>query len=140
MGGLLSFLGQLILSNTRLGPVKSLILCILAGVVLDVSGLLGPLIGFGQEGILVTILGAGAAIYDGVLGSVADNGLMGVIKLTNFYFLRFAALIAATMLTALLCGFLVRVGQPQQADDKAGGPVRSERSEGIERGEAKEMA
>ena len=80
--------------------------CIAAGVALDVAGILGPVIGFGQEGFTVTIYGAGASIFDGVMGSVRDHGLSGIIRLTNFYFLRFSGLIVCTMAMAAVLGFL----------------------------------
>ncbi|MDO5417348.1 MAG: SpoVA/SpoVAEb family sporulation membrane protein [Lachnospiraceae bacterium] len=105
-GGLFCLFGEILWAKTKLGVVKTLIVCILAGVLLDVAGVLGPIIGFGQEGFTVTIYDAGASIYDGVLGSIRDNGLSGVIKLTNFFFLRFAGLIACTMTMAVIFGFL----------------------------------
>ena len=70
------------------------------------AGILGPVIGFGQEGFTVTIYGAGASIFDGVMGSVRDHGLSGIIRLTNFYFLRFSGLIVCTMAMAAVLGFL----------------------------------
>ena len=88
------------------GVVKTLMVCIAAGVALDVAGILGPVIGFGQEGFTVTIYGAGASIFDGVMGSVRDHGLSGIIRLTNFYFLRFSGLIVCTMAMAAVLGFL----------------------------------
>lgn len=105
-GGLFCMFGEIVWAKTGLGVVKTLIVCIAAGVVLDVAGILGPIIGFGQEGFTVTIYGAGASIFDGVMGSVKDHGLTGVIRLTNFYFLRFAGLIACTMTMAAVLGFL----------------------------------
>lgn len=105
-GGLFCLFGEILWANTKLGVVKTLIVCIAAGVVLDAAGILGPIIGFGQEGFTVTIYGAGASIFDGVLGSIKDHGLTGVIRLTHFYFLRFAGLILCTMGMAVLLGFL----------------------------------
>ena len=105
-GGLFCLFGEILWANTRLGVLKTLIVCIVAGVLLDVTGILGPLIGFGQEGFTVTIYGAGASIFDGVMGSIREYGLLGVIRLTNFYFLRFAGLILCTMTMAVVFGFL----------------------------------
>lgn len=105
-GGLFCLFGEILWANTKLGVVKTLIACIVAGVLLDVAGVLGPVIGFGQEGFTVTIYGAGASIFDGVMGSIRDHGLSGVIRLTNFYFLRFAGLILCTMAMAAALGFL----------------------------------
>lgn len=105
-GGLFCLFGEILWANTKLGVVKTLIVCIVAGVLLDVAGVLGPVIGFSQEGFTVTIYGAGASIFDGVAGSMRDHGLSGVIRLTNFYFLRFAGLIFCTMTMAVVLGFV----------------------------------
>lgn len=91
-GGVFCMFGEVLWAKTGLGVVKTLMVCIAAGVALDVAGILGPVIGFGQEGFTVTIYGAGASIFDGVMGSVRDHGLSGIIRLTNFYFLRFPGL------------------------------------------------
>lgn len=119
-GGLFCLLGEILWAKTRLGVVKTLILCIIAGVLLDVAGVLGPVIGFGQEGFTVTIYGAGASIYDGVLGSLRDNGLWGLIRLTNFYFLRFGGLIVCTMTMAVLAGFLYPRERETRQEDSCG--------------------
>ena len=60
-------------------------------------GYWGLLSDSGRKGLPVTIYGAGASIFDGVMGSVRDHGLSGIIRLTNFYFLRFSGLIVCTM-------------------------------------------
>ena len=105
-GGVFCMFGEILWAKTGLGVVKTLMVCIAAGVALDVAGILGPVIGFGQEGFTVTIYGAGASIFDGVMGSVRDHGLSGIIRLTNFYFLRFSGLIVCTMAMAAVLGFL----------------------------------
>jgi stage V sporulation protein AE len=105
-GGVFCMFGEVLWAKTGLGVVKTLMVCIAAGVALDVAGILGPVIGFGQEGFTVTIYGAGASIFDGVMGSVRDHGLSGIIRLTNFYFLRFSGLIVCTMVMAAVLGFL----------------------------------
>lgn len=105
-GGLFCLFGEIVWAKTRLGVLKTLIICIMAGVLLDAVGAVGPVIGFGQEGFTVTIYGAGASVYDGILGSLKDNGLWGVLRLTNFYFLRFAGLIGCTVAMAVLLGFM----------------------------------
>ena len=99
-GGVFCMFGEILWAKTGLGVVKTLMVCIAAGVALDVAGVLGPVIGFGQEGVTVTIYGAG------VMGSVRDHGLSGIIRLTNFYFLRFSGLIVCTMAMAAVLGFL----------------------------------
>ena len=73
-GGVFCMFGEVLWAKTGLGVVKTLMVCIAAGVALDVAGILGPVIGFGQEGFTVTIYGAGASIFDGVMGSVRDHG------------------------------------------------------------------
>ncbi len=108
-GGLFCLFGEILWARTGLGVVKTLIVCIAAGVVLDAAGVLGPIIGFGQEGFTVTIYGAGASIFDGVIGSMKAHGLLGAVLLTDFYFLRFAGLILCTMTVAAVLGFLYPV-------------------------------
>jgi len=105
-GGVFCMFGEVLWAKTGLGVVKTLMVCIAAGGALDVARILGPVIGFGQEGFTVTIYGAGASIFDGVMGSVRDHGLSGIIRLTNFYFLRFSGLIVCTMAMAAVLGFL----------------------------------
>ena len=59
-----------------------------------------------RKGLPLRFYGAGASIFDGVMGSVRDHGLSGIIRLTNFYFLRFSGLIVCTMAMAAVLGFL----------------------------------
>ena len=49
-------------------------------------GYWGLLSDSGRKGFTVTIYGAGASTFDGVMGSVRDHGLSGIIRLTNVLF------------------------------------------------------
>ena len=77
-GGVFCMFGEVLWAKTGLGVVKTLMVCIAAGVALDVAGILGPVIGFGQEGFTVTIYGAGASIFDGVMGASGTMACRGL--------------------------------------------------------------
>ena len=77
-GGVFCMFGEILWAKTGLGVVKTLMGCIAAGVALDVAGILGPVIGFGQEGFTVTIYGAGPPFLTeswGASGTMACRGL-----------------------------------------------------------------
>lgn len=96
--GLLCLLGQILFVNTRLGFVKVFIICISLGAVLTALGLMGPIVGFGSAGIIVSVTDAGEALYNGFATLVRGGGAKSI--------LLFAALMAGVFLSGLAGGVI----------------------------------
>jgi hypothetical protein len=95
--GLLCMLVQMLMVNTRLGFSKLFILVICGGVVLDMFGLVQPMLDFGQAGIIVTVLDAGKAMYTGTLAAL--NGKPESI-------INFWIMLGCVFIVSAICGFI----------------------------------
>lgn len=80
VGGLFCALGQILIDKTKLTPARILVIYVIAGVVLGAVGLYEPIVQFAGFGATVPLTGFGYLLAKGVRESVAQDGLLGVLK------------------------------------------------------------
>ncbi|MBQ3880656.1 MAG: stage V sporulation protein AE [Oscillospiraceae bacterium] len=80
VGGLFCALGQILIDKTKLTPARILVIYVIAGVVLGAVGLYEPIVQFAGSGATVPLTGFGYLLAKGVRESVAQDGLLGVLK------------------------------------------------------------
>ena len=80
VGGLFCALGQILIDKTKLTPARILVIYVIAGVVLGAVGLYEPIVQFAGSGATVPLTGFGYLLAKGVRESVAQDGLLGVVK------------------------------------------------------------
>ena len=80
VGGLFCALGQILIDKTKLTPARILVIYVIAGVVLSAVGLYEPIVQFAGSGATVPLTGFGYLLAKGVRESVAQDGLLGVLK------------------------------------------------------------
>ena len=80
VGGLICFLGQLLLLKTKWGTAKILVFFVVAGVVLGAFGLYDPIIEFAGAGATVPLLGFGNSLVQGAIEGAKTEGLLGAIS------------------------------------------------------------
>ena len=99
VGGLVCMLGQILINKTKMSSARILVLYMLVGVVLEVSGAFQYIKEFAHSGIMVPIIGFGSNLAEGAIEGVKEDGLLGAISggLTA---------VAAGLTTAIACGFV----------------------------------
>jgi hypothetical protein len=98
--GLLCLLAQLLLVNTKLGFVNTLIIAICAGVVLTFFGIMAPIVEFGGGGIIVSITDAGEAIF---------LGLAALLNGEPARLVGFLTMVAGVFISSIIFGLAKRV-------------------------------
>ncbi len=80
VGGIICFIGQVLIDKTKLTPARILVLFVVLGVVLTAMGLYEPLVEFAGAGATVPITGFGYTMAKGVTKAVSENGLLGILN------------------------------------------------------------
>ena len=78
-GGVLCAIGQLLIDRTQLTPARILTGYVVAGVVLQASGIYQPLVDWAGAGATVPLTGFGYSLAKGVAKAVAEEGALGVL-------------------------------------------------------------
>ena len=78
-GGFLCAIAQVLIDKTKLTPARILVLYVVAGEILTLTGIYKPLVDFGGAGATVPLTGFGYCLAMGVKKAVGENGLFGVI-------------------------------------------------------------
>ena len=78
IGGILCFIGQLIIDKTKLTPARILVSYVVAGVILSASGLYAKLVDFAGAGATVPLTGFGHTIAKGIKAAVNQDGFIGI--------------------------------------------------------------
>lgn len=78
-GGVICFLGQLLINKTNMTTARILVIFLLLGVVLEISGLFKYIEQFGKAGATVPIMGFGSSLAKGALEGVKEDGILGAI-------------------------------------------------------------
>lgn len=78
VGGLLCFIGQILIDKTKLTPARILVSYVVAGVVLGAIGIYEPLVEFAGAGATVPLTGFGNTLAKGVKEAVQKDGFLGI--------------------------------------------------------------
>ncbi|MBP3413447.1 MAG: stage V sporulation protein AE [Oscillospiraceae bacterium] len=78
VGGIICFLGQLLIDRTKLTPARILIGMVVAGVILGALGIYDRILRFAGAGASVPIIGFGSLLARGVKTAVNTRGFLGI--------------------------------------------------------------
>lgn len=78
IGGLLCFIGQLLIDKTKLTPARILVCYVVVGVALSAVGLYQKLVDFAGAGATIPLTGFGHTIAKGVKDAVSKDGFIGI--------------------------------------------------------------
>ena len=105
VGGILCFLGQILIDGTKATPARILVGYVVLGVVLGGIGIYKPLVEFAGAGATVPLLGFGYALANGVREAITQSGFLGIfmggLKACS-------GGIAAAIFFGLIAGFLFK--------------------------------
>lgn len=79
VGGLLCFIGQLLIDKTKLTPARILVSYVVIGVFLGAIGVYEPLVEFAGAGATVPLTGFGYTLAKGVKTAVTEDGFLGIL-------------------------------------------------------------
>lgn len=77
-GGLVCFLGQVLIIKTKMTSARILVTFVVLGVVLEAVGIFQPISDFCKAGINVPIIGFGASLARGAINAVKSTGILGI--------------------------------------------------------------
>ena len=78
VGGLICFLGQVLIDKTKLTPARILVSYVVMGVFLGAIGIYKLLAEFAGAGATVPLTGFGYALAKGVKEAVQEQGFLGI--------------------------------------------------------------
>ncbi len=99
VGGLVCLIGQILINKTQMSSARILVLYMLVGVVLEVTGAFEYMKQFAGSGVTIPIMGFGSNLAKGALEGVKEKGFMGAIS-------GGMSAVAAGLTTAITCGFI----------------------------------
>ena len=102
VGGLICAAGQILIDKTRLTPARILVSFVCLGVLLSLIGVYQPLVNFAGAGASVPIIGFGHSLFQGVVKSIEEDGIIGILK-------GGIAAVSTGLTAAILFGFLAGV-------------------------------
>lgn len=79
-GGIICLIGQLLINKTNMTSARILVIFLVLGVVLEISGLFKYIEEFGKAGATVPIMGFGSSLAKGALEGVKKDGILGAIS------------------------------------------------------------
>lgn len=79
-GGIVCMLGQILINRTKLTSSRILVIFLLLGVLLEVTGLFKPIQEFGKAGITVPITGFGSSLAKGALEGAKSGNILKAIS------------------------------------------------------------
>lgn len=80
IGGIICFLGQILIIKTKITAARILLIFLLLGVFLQTIGVYEEISSFAKAGINVPIIGFGASLAKGVIGAVGSKGILGIFS------------------------------------------------------------
>lgn len=99
IGGLVCMIGQVLINKTQMSSARILVLYMLVGVVLEVTGAFEYMKQFAGSGVTIPIMGFGSNLAKGALEGVKEDGFLGAIA-------GGMSAVAAGLTTAIVCGFV----------------------------------
>ncbi len=99
VGGLVCMVGQILINKTKMSSARILVLYMIVGVILEVSGAFKYIKEFAHSGITIPIVGFGSNLAKGALEGAQKEGLLGAIT-------GGLSAVAAGLTTAITCGFV----------------------------------
>jgi stage V sporulation protein AE len=79
IGGLLCFIGQILIDKTKLSPARILVGYVVVGVLLGAIGIYEPIAEFAGAGATVPLTGFGYSLGKGVKETIAKDGFLGIL-------------------------------------------------------------
>ena len=77
-GGIICFIGQLLINKTKMTSARILVIFMCAGVILEGIGLYQYVVDFGKAGATIPIIGFGRTLAKGVIKEVSTKGILGI--------------------------------------------------------------
>ncbi len=99
IGGLICMIGQMLINKTAMSSARILVLYMIVGVVLEVSGAFEPMKEFAGSGVTIPIMGFGSNLAKGALEGVKKDGFFGAIT-------GGLSAVSAGLTTVIVCGFI----------------------------------
>ncbi len=99
VGGLVCLIGQILINKTQMTSARILVLYMLVGVVLEVSGAFEYMKEFAGSGVTIPIMGFGSNLAKGALEGAKTNGFLGAVT-------GGLSSVAAGLTTVIVCGFV----------------------------------
>lgn len=104
IAGIIAFIGQIIFSNTKLGPVKFFMLVISGGAILSGLGFMSLLNKLGQAGVAIMTISPGDMFYGSWISIITAGDFSTFILLISLLIGCFAA--------GIICGVIGKIKQP----------------------------
>ena len=79
IGGLLCFIGQILIDKTKLSPARILVGYVVVGVLLGAIGIYEPIAEFAGAGTTVPLTGFGYSLAKGVKEAIREDGFLGIL-------------------------------------------------------------
>ena len=99
IGGLVCMIGQILINKTKMSSARILVLYMMVGVLLEITGAFEYMKEFAGSGVTIPIMGFGSNLAKGALEGVKEKGFMGAIS-------GGMSAVAAGLTTAIVCGFV----------------------------------
>ncbi len=97
VGGLVCLAGQILINKTKMSSARILVLYMMIGVVLELSGAFEYMKQFAGSGVTIPIMGFGSNLAKGALEGAKANGFMGAVT-------GGISAVAAGLTTVIVCG------------------------------------
>lgn len=99
IGGLVCMIGQILINKTKMSSARILVLYMIVGVLLEITGAFEYMKEFAGSGVTIPIMGFGSNLAKGALEGVKEQGFLGAIS-------GGMSAVAAGLTTAIACGFV----------------------------------
>lgn len=99
VGGFVCMLGQILINKTEMSSARILVLYLLLGLVLEITGAFEPIKEFAGAGVTIPIMGFGSNLAKGALEGLQKDGILGALT-------GGMTAVAAGLTTVIVCGFV----------------------------------